>query len=97
MSIRSLLSQNDNSFIRFFLLFSMETNVFTFCQICVVILFLYIIENICFYNNQAVIIWASMRENLSLGVCEQHRRRPACASAQSDQRLCYLLFGKNRM
>ena len=22
------------------------------------------------------------------GVCEQHRRRPACASAQSDQRLC---------
>ena len=25
-------------------------------------------------------------------VCEQHRRRPACASAQSDQRLCYLLY-----
>ena len=26
------------------------------------------------------------------GVCEQHRRRPACASAQSDQRLCYSLM-----
>ena len=33
-------------------------------------------------------IWALPRENLSSGVCEQHRRRPACASAQSDQRLC---------
>ena len=33
--------------------------------------------------------WASTRENLSSGVCEQHRRRPACASAQTDQRLCY--------
>ena len=28
------------------------------------------------------------------GVCEQHRRRPACASAQSDQRLCYTPFFK---
>ena len=27
-------------------------------------------------------------------VCEQHRHRPACASAQSDQRLCYSLCGK---
>ena len=38
------------------------------------------------------IIWASTRETLSSGVCEQHRRRPACASAQSDQRLffCFL-------
>ena len=42
-------------------------------------------------------IWALARENLSLGVCEQHRRRPACASAQSDQRLCYLVFEKCRM
>ena len=32
--------------------------------------------------------WATMRENLSSGVCEWHRRRPACAYAQSDQRLC---------
>ena len=38
--------------------------------------------------------WASTRENLSSGVCEQNRRRPACASAQSDQRLCYSRFGK---
>ena len=39
---------------------------------------------------------ASSRENLSSGGgggggCEQHRPRPAWASAQSDQRLCYSL------
>ena len=48
-------------------------------------------------NNLVVITAskrASTRENLSLGVCEQHRRRPACASVQSDQRLCYTLIGK---
>ena len=33
-----------------------------------------------------------MRENLSSGVCEQQRRRPACAFAQSDKCLCYLLI-----
>ena len=38
--------------------------------------------------------WASKRENLPSGVCEQQRRRPACASAQTDQRLCYLLIEK---
>ena len=38
-------------------------------------------------------IWASARENLSSRGCEQQRRRPACASAQTDQRLCYSLFG----
>ena len=27
-------------------------------------------------------------------VCEQQRCRPACASAQIDQRLCHFLFGK---
>ena len=37
------------------------------------------------------------RENLSSGVCEQHMGRPACAYVQSDQRLCYLLFGKYHM
>ena len=36
--------------------------------------------------------WPSSRENLSSGVCEQNRRRPACASPQSDQRLCYSLL-----
>ena len=35
----------------------------------------------------SAIIWASTRETLNSGVCEQHRRRTACASAQSDQRL----------
>ena len=36
----------------------------------------------------------STGEKLSLEVCEQQRRRPACASAKSDQRLCCSLFGK---
>ena len=31
------------------------------------------------------------------GVGEQQRRRPACASAQSDQRLCHSLFEKYHM
>ena len=46
----------------------------------------------CLPGILSFIKWASSRENLSSGVCEQHRRRPACASAQSDQRLCYSLF-----
>ena len=41
-----------------------------------------------------IYIWASSRENLSSVLCEQQRHRPACASAQSDQRLCYSLIGK---
>ena len=41
-----------------------------------------------------ITIWALSWENLSSEVCEQHRRRPACASAQSDQHLCFSLFGK---
>ena len=28
------------------------------------------------------------------GVCEQQRCRPACTSVQTDQHLCYSLFGK---
>ena len=28
--------------------------------------------------------WGSMRENLSLGICEQQRRRPACPSVHTD-------------
>ena len=33
--------------------------------------------------------WALTGEKLSSGVCEQQSRGPACASAQSDKRLCY--------
>ena len=33
-------------------------------------------------------------ENLSSKVCKHQRRRPACASAQSDQHLCYSLIEK---
>ena len=32
--------------------------------------------------------WARPWENMSYAICEQQRRRSACASAQSDQRLC---------
>ena len=45
-----------------------------------------------FILGSIFIIWVSSRENLSSGVCEQQRRRKACASAQSDLRLCYSLF-----
>ena len=44
-----------------------------------------------------LIYFGLVAKNLSSGVCEQHRRRPACASAQSDQRLCYSLFRKNHI
>ena len=40
----------------------------------------------CAGPNVYLIIWALVRENLSSGVCEQQRRRPACAYAESDQR-----------
>ena len=40
-------------------------------------------------------IWASSRDNLFSVVCEQQRHRPTCASAQSDQCLCYSLFGEH--
>ena len=39
------------------------------------------------YTLFSNLIWASSRKNLSFGGLKQHRRRPACASAQSDQRL----------
>ena len=34
---------------------------------------------------------------LVLGMLEQQRRRPACISAQTDQPLCYLHFGKDHI
>ena len=39
-----------------------------------------------FYN------WAGPWENVSYVICKQQRPRSACASAQSDQRLCCLLL-----
>ena len=39
----------------------------------------------------SVYIWPSAREYLSSEVCEQQRCRPACASAQSDQRLKFVI------
>ena len=40
---------------------------------------------------------ASKQENLSSGVCEQQRRRQACASAQSGQRRCYSPIAKDHI
>ena len=37
--------------------------------------------------------WARSCENVSYAICEQQRRRSACASSQSDQRLCCSLLG----
>ena len=45
-------------------------------------------------GNAPIYIWASTRENLSSGVCEQQRHRSSCAFAQSDQHLCYSFIGK---
>ena len=45
-------------------------------------------------RTHSQIIWASTQENLPSGVREQQRRRPAFASAQTDQRLCLSLIGK---
>ena len=39
-----------------------------------------------------IYIWASTRENWSSEVCKHHKRRPDCASTQSDQRLCCFAF-----
>ena len=36
--------------------------------------------------------WAGPWENVSYVICEQQRRRSACAFAQSDQRLCSSLL-----
>ena len=39
-------------------------------------------------EETSVFIWAGPWENVSYVICEQQRRRSACTSAQSDQRLC---------
>ena len=43
------------------------------------------------WNHQSY-SWAGLWENVSYVICEQHRCRSACASAQSDQSLCCLLL-----
>ena len=58
---------------------------------------LQIIGALIFLYYTVCIIWAATGENLSSGVCKQHRRRQVCTSAQSDQCLCYSLFGKYHM
>ena len=43
-------------------------------------------------NCGTQVIWARSCENVSYAICEQQRRRSACASAQSDQHLCCSLL-----
>ena len=56
------------------------------------------VMNFCIFSLvkffQVYIIWASVRENLSLVVCKQEKCRSACAFVQSDLRLCYSFIGK---
>ena len=40
--------------------------------------------------SQTPVIWARSCENVSYAICEQQRRRSACASTQSEQHLCCL-------
>ena len=45
-------------------------------------------------NKQAAgNIWALSRENLSTGVCEQHRHRPACAEPSLISAFVFRLLG----
>ena len=41
-----------------------------------------------------IILMDRVEKKPDVAACERQRRRPACTSAQSDQRLCYSLLGK---
>ena len=41
------------------------------------------------FNSMQQTLSARSCENLSYAICKRQRRRSACASAQSDQRLCF--------
>ena len=52
------------------------------------------------YHESGVVLDLSIPDICPLSyivfmVCEQQRQRPACASSQTDQRLCYSLFVKD--
>ena len=42
-----------------------------------------------------VILMDRVERKPDVAACKLQRRRPACISVQSDQRLCYSLLGKN--
>ena len=49
-------------------------------------------------SHVAALLYGPRRKKTCLqGVCEQQRCRPACASAQSDQHLCYSLSGEQKV
>ena len=60
--------------------------------IFVKIYYIIILGFLLFFKNTNM-KWARPCENVSYALCEQQRRRSACASAQSDQRLCCSLLG----
>ena len=55
---------------------------------------IFLVENV-FCNKSEKYSWARPWENVFYAICEQQRRRSACASAQSDQRLCCSLPRQN--
>ena len=73
--------------------------LFSYClQICVNtdekhILFIHVICKTIHQHNASVYMGLDARKPV-FGVCEQQRRRRACASLQTNQRICYSLFGK---
>ena len=48
-------------------------------------------------NTFAHYNWALDARKIAFGVCDQHWCRPACASAQTDQPICYSIFGNNHI
>ena len=41
-----------------------------------------------------IILMNRVERKPDVAACKRQRRRPACTSAQSDQRLCYMPLGK---
>ena len=54
-------------------------------------------ENLFVLGMFVVVVFVVVFFFLGGGGCEQPRHRPACAFAQSDQRLCFSHFGKNHI
>ena len=66
-----------------------QTERMPFCWFCNAAAQLIIIITV---KMHFINIWAVPCENVSYVICEQQRRRSACASARSDQRLCCSLL-----
>ena len=62
--------------------------IYSYCSCNLVLHFCTLFMPISLNNEFMYNIWAGPYENVSYVICEQQRRSSACASAQSDQRLC---------